>query len=217
MENLTNKMMDLERIVQQKNLDLESAEASRGKALKKLSITVSKFDELHHLSETLLSEVDKLQSQLQERDSEISFLRDEITRCTSDSLLALESDKRGLGEIQDILTWLDSMISGEETRDLHLDGNKIDQVHEQKDILKKQITSIISELKDLRQMAQSKDDQLHTERSKVEDLMRRRELLENSLREKEARLSIHQNDDDSAQIASVTSEIVEVEPVVSHF
>ncbi|GJZ27278.1 hypothetical protein Tco_0571531 [Tanacetum coccineum] len=72
------------------------------------------FDELHHLSETLVSEVDKLQSQLQERDSEVSFLRDEITRCTGDSLQALETDKRGLDEIQDILTWLDSVVSGEE-------------------------------------------------------------------------------------------------------
>ncbi|XP_024995792.1 golgin subfamily B member 1 isoform X2 [Cynara cardunculus var. scolymus] len=215
MESLTNQITDLERLVQQKDLDLESAEAARGKALKKLSITVNKFDELHHLSETLLSEVDKLQSQLQERDSEISFLRDEITRCTSDSLLALETDKKDLREIQDILTWLDSMISGAETHDLHLEGNKIDQVHEHKEILKKQISSIISELKDLRQMSQSKDDQLHTERSKVEDLMRRRELLESSLREKESRLSMHQNDDDSAQIASVTSEIVEVEPVIN--
>ncbi|PWA93607.1 hypothetical protein CTI12_AA068940 [Artemisia annua] len=215
MEDLTNKITQLERAVQQKDLDLESSEAARGKALKKLSITVSKFDELHHLSETLVSEVDKLQSQLQERDSEVSFLRDEITRCTGDSLQALETDKRGLGEIQDILTWLDSVVSGEEIRDVHLDDNKIDQVHECKETLKKQITTIISELKDLRQVAQSKDDQLHIERSKVDDLMRRREVLENSLREQESRLSLHENDGNAAERTSVTSEIVEVEPMLN--
>ncbi|XP_076936973.1 uncharacterized protein LOC143604345 [Bidens hawaiensis] len=177
MEDLTNKITELEQVVKQKNLDLESAESARGKALKKLSVTVSKFDELH-LSETLVSEVDKLQSQLQERDSEISFLRDEITRITSESLQTLKTDERGLTEFQDILTWLDSMASGVETRDVNLDDNKNDQVQEYKEILKKQITNIISELKDTRQVAQIKDVQLHAERSKVEELTR-------SLREKE--------------------------------
>lgn len=217
MEEMTNKITELERVVQQKNLDLENSEAARGKALKKLSITVGKFDELHRLSETLVSEVDKLQSQLQERDSEVSFLRDEITRCTSDSLQALETDKKGVDEIQNILTWLDSMVSGVETNNMHLDENKIDQVHEYKETLKKQITSIISELKDLRQVATSKDELLHIEKSKVDDLMRGRELLESSLREKESRLSLHENDTSSAQRTSLTSEIVEVEPVVRHF
>ncbi|KAJ0802335.1 hypothetical protein HanPI659440_Chr03g0127871 [Helianthus annuus] len=208
MEDLRNKIIELEQLVKQKNLDLETADAARGKALKKLSITVSKFDELHHLSETLVSEVDKLQSQLQERDSEISFLRDEITRITSDSLHALKTDERGLTEIQDVLTWLDSVASGVETRDVNLDDNKNEQVQEQKEILKKQITSIISELNDLRQVAQSKDDQLRQERSKIDELTR-------SLREKESRLSLHENDGSSAQSASVTSEIVEVEPLLT--
>ncbi|KAI3756178.1 hypothetical protein L1987_55994 [Smallanthus sonchifolius] len=207
MEDLTNKITELERLVQQKNLDLESAEAARGKASKKLSITVSKFDELHQLSETLVSEVDKLQSQLQERDSEISFLRDEITHITSDSLQALNTDERGLTEMQDMLTWLNSMASGVETRDVNLDDNKSDQGQEYKEILKKQITSIISDLKDLRQMAQSKDDQLRIERSKVDELR--------SLREKESRLSLHENDGSAAQPTSVTSEIVEVEPLLN--
>ncbi|KAJ0602073.1 hypothetical protein HanIR_Chr03g0135701 [Helianthus annuus] len=207
MEDLRNKIIELEQLVKQKNLDLETADAARGKALKKLSITVSKFDELHHLSETLVSEVDKLQSQLQERDSEISFLRDEITRITSDSLHALKTDERGLTEIQDVLTWLDSVASGVE-RDVNLDDKKNEQVQEQKEILKKQITSIISELNDLRQVAQSKDDQLRQERSKIDELTR-------SLREKESRLSLHENDGSSAQSASVTSEIVEVEPLLT--
>lgn len=203
MEDLTNKITELEKLMKQKDHDLENTEAARGKALKKLSITVNKFDELHHLSETLVSEIDNLQSQLQERDSEISFLRDEITRCTGDSLQALESDKKGLDSIQDILTWL-------QTQDLHLDDNngESNQVHEYKETLKNQITTIVSELKELRQVAQSKDELLHVERSK-------REILESSMREQESRLSLHQDNDESARGAtSMTSEIVEVEPVV---
>ncbi|XP_071733748.1 uncharacterized protein [Rutidosis leptorrhynchoides] len=215
MDDLTNKITELEKSVQQKNLDLDNSEAARSKALKKLSVTVSKFDELHHLSETLVSEVDKLQSQLQERDSEISFLRDEITRCTSDSLQALETDKRDLTEIQDILTWLDSMVSGVEMNNTRLDGNKIDQVDECKEVLKKQITSIISDLIDLRQVAQSKDDLLRIERSKVDELIRKRDHLESSLREKQSRLSLHEKDGDSAQGTSTGSEIVEVESVIN--
>ncbi|KAI3690272.1 hypothetical protein L2E82_48251 [Cichorium intybus] len=210
MEDLTNKITELETQIQQKNLDLKNTESARGKALKKLSITVKKFDELHHLSETLVSEIDNLQSQIQERDSEISFLRDEITRCTSDSLQALETDKKNLDGIQDILTFLES-------QDLNLEDNNGDQVLEFKEVLKKQITSIISELKELRQVAQSKDDLLQIERSKVEDLNQKRELLESSLKEQESRLSLHQENNDSVHTTSMTSEIVEVEPVINNW
>ena len=59
MEGLSNKILELESDVQKKNLDMENLEASRGRVLKKLSVTVSKFDEIHHLSENLHSEVEK--------------------------------------------------------------------------------------------------------------------------------------------------------------
>ncbi|GFZ08220.1 hypothetical protein Acr_20g0000280 [Actinidia rufa] len=125
MEELTNKIGELERVVQQKNVDMENLEASCGKVMKKLSVTVSKFDELHHLSASLLSEVEKLQSQLQERDTEISFLRQEVTRCTNDALVASQmSNKRNSDEIQDLLTWLDTMISGLQLHDVHFDDQK---------------------------------------------------------------------------------------------
>ncbi|XWS26114.1 hypothetical protein CRYUN_Cryun26dG0003000 [Craigia yunnanensis] len=75
MEELTKKIEELEKVLQQKNTDLENLEACRGKVVKKLSITVSKFDELHNLSESLLAEVEQLQSQLQDWDAEISLLR----------------------------------------------------------------------------------------------------------------------------------------------
>nr|KYP72351.1 Laminin-like protein epi-1 [Cajanus cajan] len=92
MEELTNKIVTLENVVQQKNQEIENLESSRGKVMKKLSITVSKFDELHQLSASLLSEVEKLQSQLQERDTEISFLRQE-------KLMSLLSELENLREV----------------------------------------------------------------------------------------------------------------------
>ncbi|KAM2554794.1 hypothetical protein TB2_018886 [Malus domestica] len=88
MQGHTSRIKELEKVVEQKNLDLENLETSRGKVMKRLSVTVSKFDELHQLAASLLAEVEKLQSQLQGRDDEISFLRQEVTRCTNDVLAA---------------------------------------------------------------------------------------------------------------------------------
>ncbi|KAM1696517.1 hypothetical protein FF1_030669 [Malus domestica] len=112
MQGHTSRIKELEKVVEQKNLDLENLEASCGKVMKRLSVTVSKFDELHHLSASLIAEVEKLQSQLQERDDEISFLRREVTRCTNDVLAASQtSNKRNAEEIHELLTWLDMNIA----------------------------------------------------------------------------------------------------------
>ncbi|XP_057468024.1 trans-Golgi network-localized SYP41-interacting protein 1 [Actinidia eriantha] len=216
MEELTNKIGELERVVQQKNVGMENLEASRGKVMKKLSVTVSKFDELHHLSASLLSEVEKLQSQLQERDTEISFLRQEVTRCTNDALVASQmSNKRNSDEIQDLLTWLDTMISGLQLHDVHYDDQKREQVHEYKEMFQKHIMCLVSELEDLREVVQSRDMLLQVERSKVEELTRKGESLENSLREKESQLTGHQGVGDSGQTGSTASEITEVQPVIN--
>lgn len=218
MEDLTNKIEDLEKVVQQKNLDLKNLEGSRGKALKKLSVTVTKFDELHHLSESLLAEVEKLQAQVLDRDAEISFLRQEVTRCTNDVLVASQmSSKRTLDEIHEFLTWFDSMIAQVGVHDVHLDDKNSSDVHEHKEILQKKIISIISELEDLLAVAQSKDALLQVERSKVEELTRKEEFLEKSLREKESRLNLLEGVGDSERATSMTSEILEVEPMVRFF
>ncbi|GFS44620.1 hypothetical protein Acr_00g0091270 [Actinidia rufa] len=216
MEELTNKIGELERVVQQKNVDMENLEASRGKVMKKLSITMNKFDELHHLSASLLSEVEKLQSQLQERDAEISFLRQEVTRCTNDALVASHmSNKRNSDEIQDLLTWLDTMVSGLQLHDVHFDDKKRDQVHEYKEMFQKQIMCLLSELEDLREVVQSRDMLLQVERSKVEELTRKGEALEISLRKKESQLTGRQGVGDSGQTESTASEITEVQPVIN--
>ncbi|XP_041019418.1 uncharacterized protein LOC121261230 isoform X3 [Juglans microcarpa x Juglans regia] len=216
METLTNKIEELEKVVQQKNLDVKNLEGSRGKALKKLSITVTKFDELHQFSESLLAEVEKLQAQMQDRDAEISFLRQEVTRCTNDVLVASQmSSKRTSDEIHEFLAWFDSMIARFGVHDVHLDDKNDRDIHEHKEILQKKITSIISELEDLWAVAQSKDALLEVERSKVEELTHKEEFLEKSLREKESRLNLLEGVRDSERATSMTSEILEVEPVVN--
>ncbi|XP_058203627.1 trans-Golgi network-localized SYP41-interacting protein 1 isoform X3 [Rhododendron vialii] len=216
MEELTNKIGELERVVQQKNVDLENLEASRGKAMKKLSITVSKFDELHHLSGSLLSEVEKLQLQLQNRDAEISFLRQEVTRCTSDALVASQmNSKRNSDEIYDLLTWLDSMTSGVLVHDAHFDEEKLDEVHQYKERFQKHIMSLVAEIEDLRAVTRSRDMLLQVERNRVGDLTRKGESLEDSLREKESQLTRLLHAGDSVQTASTASEILEVEPVIN--
>ncbi|XP_048227937.1 trans-Golgi network-localized SYP41-interacting protein 1 isoform X4 [Ricinus communis] len=210
MEYLTKRVDELEKVVQQKNLDVENLEASRGKAVKKLSITVSKFDELHHFSESLLAEVEKLQSQLQDRDGEISFLRQEVTRCTNDAIVASQtSNKRNSDEICELLTWLATLVSV----DVNLHDSS--QVHECKEIIRKKITLIMSELEDLRVAAQTRDALLQMERSKVEDLTRREENLQKSLREKESQLDMLAVAGELGQPTSSNSEIIEVEPVIN--
>ncbi|KAL1532357.1 golgin subfamily B member 1-like [Salvia divinorum] len=211
MENLANKIEGFEKELQQKNKDLENLEASRAKALKKLSVTVSKFDELHYLSENLLSEVEKLQSQLQEKDGEISFLRQEVTRSTNDALAVTQMSKKSSDEIRELLAWLDSSISHVQVNDVTIDySNHL--VDEYKEALQKKILDLISELENLRVTTQNRDMLLQEERDKVDELTQKEQNLKNSLREMESQLFGLQGVGGSDKATKSTSEIVEVEP-----
>lgn len=216
MEDMTKKIEEMERVLLQKNKDTENLEVSRGKTMKKLSVTVSKFDELHQLSESLLSEVENLQSQLQERDTEISFLRQEVTRCTNDAIASAQmSSKRDSDEIHDFLTWVDKMISRVQAHDMDYDDAKVNQIHEYKEMLEKQVLAVISELEDLRALAQTRDLMLKVEKDKVEQLVRKEEFLENSLRDKDSQLTMLRGASDMGQLANSSSEIIEIEPVAN--
>ncbi|KAL2574158.1 hypothetical protein AAZV13_17G171400 [Glycine max] len=215
MEELTNKIVDFEMVVQQKNQEIENLESSRGKVMKKLSITVSKFDELHHLSASLLSEVEKLQSQLQERDTEISFLRQEVTRCTNDVLLASQMSNQSSDEIFEFLMWVDTIVSHDGVHDIYPDMKSNSKVHECKEILHKKLTSLLSELENLREVAESKDAMLQIERSKVEELSHKTVTLETSLHEKELQLNLLEGVEDTGKGAGTSSEIVEVKPAMN--
>lgn len=213
MEELTKKIEELEKVVQQKNVEIENLEISNGKISKKLSITVTKFDELHHLSSSLLAEVENLQSQLQERDSEISFLRQEVTRCTDD-LLASQNNKRSSDEMLEFLTWVDRMVSQDGMHDMHPEVKGNTQVDEYKEVLHKKFISLLSEMGNLRAVADSKDAMLQVQSRKVEELTHKAEALQKSLHDKESRLNLLEGVEESGEQAITRSEIVEVEPVV---
>ncbi|XP_077238464.1 nucleoporin isoform X2 [Tasmannia lanceolata] len=214
MAGLASRNEELEKIVQEKNLALESVEVSRGKAMAKLATTVSKFNELHQLSESLISEVENLQSQLKGRDSEISFLRQEVTRCTTDVLASKESKKKNSTEVHELLTWLNTMVSRFGVYDVHIDDQEGSHIHAYTEILEKHITSAISELDDLRLTAQRRDGLLQAERSKVEELLNNREILEISLQEKESQLELLQGGNDSGQPANLNNlDPLEAEPM----
>ncbi|KAL3613853.1 hypothetical protein CASFOL_041927 [Castilleja foliolosa] len=219
MEDLAKKTRGLENELQQKNQDLESLEASRAKALKKLSVTVSKFDELHYFSESLLAEVEKLQSQLQERDGEISFLRQEVTRCTNDALSVTQLNKtRGSDEILGFLSWLDSLVSRVHVHDdVTSDDSKIQPVNEYKEVLQKRVMDLISELENLRVVSRNSDVLLQEERCKVEGFAQKEQYLKNSLREKESELVMLQGAVESARATKSTSEIVEAEQMTNNW
>ncbi|KAH0935939.1 hypothetical protein HID58_013056 [Brassica napus] len=203
MEDLKHRVTELEQELQQKNLDLQKAEASRGKISKKLSITVDKFDELHHLSENLLAEIEKLQKQVQDRDTEVSFLRQEVTRCTNEALASSQMDtRRDSEEIQTVRSWFDTVASllgleDSPSTDAHSHLNRYMET------LEKKIASILSETEELRLVGQSKDSLLEAERSRVAELRQKEATLEKLLHDKEF------------QPSSSTSEIVEVEPLIN--
>ncbi|KAF7830181.1 centromere-associated protein E isoform X1 [Senna tora] len=214
MEELTKNIEELENLSQKKNLEIQNLEASRGKLMKKVSITISKFDELHHLCASLLAEVEKLQCQLQERDADISFLRQEVTRCTNDVLLASQMNKKkSSDEIFEFLEWIDMMVSQEGIHDMCPDVKSDSQVNEYKEMLRKKLLSVLSELEDLRVAAESKDELLQVERSKVEELTHKAETLELSLHQKESQLNLLEDVGESGGGASTSLEVLEVEPV----
>ncbi|XP_013596053.1 PREDICTED: centromere-associated protein E-like isoform X1 [Brassica oleracea var. oleracea] len=203
MEDLKHRATELEQEVQQKNLDLQKAEASRGKISKKLSITVDKFDELHQLSENLLAEIEKLQQQVQDRDTEVSFLRQEVTRCTNEALVASQNDsKRDSEEIEAVLSWFNtiaSLIGLEDSPSTDAQSH----VNLYMETLEKKIASILSETEELRLVGQSKDSLLEAERSRVAELRQKEAALERILHEKESQPNMS------------ASEIVEVEPLIN--
>ncbi|XP_022981179.1 centrosome-associated protein CEP250-like isoform X2 [Cucurbita maxima] len=205
MEGLTNKIEELEKFLKQKNQELESTETSRGKLMKKLSITVTKFDELHQLSESLLTEVEELRAQLQDRDDEISFLRQEVTRCTNDAIAVAQTSNRSTEDINEIITWFDTM----ETRvglSHIVHDNQQNEVHKCKEVLKKKIASILKEIEDLQAASQRKDEMLLAEKNKVEEL-----------KCKELQLNLLEEVGDGNRASSAGPEIIESEPLINNW
>ncbi|KAH7674715.1 Tropomyosin domain-containing protein [Dioscorea alata] len=205
MEVLESRKGELENTIQEKDMNLHNLEVSREKALAKLSTTVNKFDELHDLSESLLAEVENLQAQLQGRDSEISFLRQEVTRCTNDVLAAEEINKKYSSEVHELLQWMDMMASRFGVNPVHLDNENFSQIHVYTEILGKHILSMLAELDDIRLTAQSKDSLLQIERAKVEQLVQKVLASEASLREKEVQVELFQRGKDSSQLVNIDS------------
>nr|BAD13059.1 myosin-like protein [Oryza sativa Japonica Group] len=207
-------------MLQEKEFALKSLEVSRTKALTKLATTVDKFDELHSLSESLLAEVENLQSQLQERDSEISFLRQEITRSTNELLTTEESNKKYSSQINDFTKWLETALL---QFSVHCDSTndyECTQVPVYMDMLEKKIGSLISESDELRVTLQSKDSLLQAERTRMEELLRKSEALESSLSQKDSQIGLLRRDRTSGQPSRFinlpgTSEIEQVNEKVS--
>ncbi|KAJ6819846.1 centromere-associated protein E isoform X2 [Iris pallida] len=178
MEALENRNMELENVMQGKMVELENLEAFRAKTLAKLSTTVSKFDELHNLSESLLAEIESLQSQLQERDSEISFLRQEVTRCTNDVLASQETSKNYSSEMHELLSLMEKMATRFGGSHVQTSDQNQSSVRSYIDIIDKKFVDAMDELDDLRVTVQSKDSLLQIEKGKVEELLSKMEELE---------------------------------------
>uniref|UniRef100_A0A0E0JVI3 Uncharacterized protein n=1 Tax=Oryza punctata TaxID=4537 RepID=A0A0E0JVI3_ORYPU len=220
LEVLENKSNELEKMLEEKEFALKSLEVSRTKALTKLATTVDKFDELHSLSESLLAEVENLQSQLQERDSEISFLRQEITRSTNELLTTEESNKKYSSQINDFTKWLETTLLQFSVHCDNTNDYECTRVPVYMDMLEKKIGSLISESAELRVTLQSRDSLLQAERTRMEELLRKSEALESSLSQKDSQIGLLRRDRTSGQPSRFinlpgTSEIEQVNDKVS--
>ncbi|CAM8919572.1 unnamed protein product [Rhodiola kirilowii] len=205
LEEMNKKVEQMETELQQKNKETGKLESSYNKALKKLSVTVSKFDELHDLSASLLTEVEKLQLQVQEKDKEISFLRHEVTRCTNDILLASQT-KKNSDEIIELFEWLKTATPRVYWMSSIPKDKKPDDAHAYKESIQNQIAFVISKLEDLRQVAESGNEMLQAEKSKVQELMRKGESLETALRQKESQLNLLEEAPTSSEIKEIESQ-----------
>ncbi|KAF3325573.1 hypothetical protein FCM35_KLT08653 [Carex littledalei] len=199
MEEMERKNKQLQSLIQEKEISLKSLEASNSKVLKKLSTTTAKFDELHHLSENLIVEVENLQLQLEGRDSEISFLRQEVTRVTNELLSSDETYKRHVAHLQDFAKWVQTLVLRFGLSCNESDELDYGKIKEYTEALDSKLGFVVAELDELRVGMQSRDSLLQIERSKVADLVRKCEGLESSLRER--------------SIGASTSGVLEIEQV----
>jgi hypothetical protein len=138
---------------------------------------------------------------LQERDSEISFLRQEVTRSTNELLTTEDSNKQYSSQINDFIKWLETALLQFGVHCESTDDHDCTQVPVYMDMLDKKIGSLISESDDLRIAVQSKDSSLQVERTKMEELSRKSEALEASLIQKDSQIGLLRRDRISGQLS----------------
>jgi len=151
------------------------------------------------LSENLLAEVENLQLQLQERDSEISFLRKEVTKSTNELLTTEESNKNYSSQLNGFMKWLERELLQFGLHSESANDYDYTQFPVYMDMLDKKIGSLIAESDDLRVTVQSKDSLLQVERAKIEELMRKSDGLEASLSQKDSQIGLLRRDRASNQ------------------
>jgi chromosome segregation ATPase len=215
LENLSSKVKELENNIQQKEVALENLESSRGKAVAKLSATSNKLKDLHQLSEGLLAEVENLQLKLESRDAEISRLRQEVTRCTNDVLASQENVKRKGTELQELQAWLETMVSKLGVHERLLEDREAGRTHALLGALENRIAAIISESESFQVDSKSKDVLLQDTGNKMQELSSKVDLLEASLRDKQAQVeSLHRERSSGLGAISAGPEVSEIEEIV---
>lgn len=214
LENLSSKVKELENNIQQKEVALENLESSRGKAVAKLSATSNKLKDLHQLSEGLLAEVENLQLKLESRDAEISRLRQEVTRCTNDVLASQENVKRKGTELQELQAWLETMVSKLGVHERLLEDREAGRTHALLGALENRIAAIISESESFQVDSKSKDVLLQDTGNKMQELSSKVDLLEASLRDKQAQVeSLHRERSSGLGAISAGPEVSEIEEI----
>ncbi len=76
---------EMQGALEQKQNSLKSMEASRGKAISKLTLTLNRLTELRQQSEGLVTEIENLHRELQNRDAEILGLKEKISNADAET------------------------------------------------------------------------------------------------------------------------------------
>ncbi|XP_024534061.1 myosin-2 heavy chain isoform X1 [Selaginella moellendorffii] len=78
LEELTDRVEELETLIEQNHLAMDNMETSRNKAVGKLTFTVNKFKELQQQCEAMLAEIERLQMNLDSRHAEHTALNQKV-------------------------------------------------------------------------------------------------------------------------------------------
>ncbi|BBN09320.1 hypothetical protein MPTK1_4g18810 [Marchantia polymorpha subsp. ruderalis] len=90
-EELSKQVQGLEEFVQQKQSALKALEASRTKAVNKLTKTVNKFRELCQQSKGVVDDLKRVQGSVESKDAEINQLKEEVGRFCAEARQLQES------------------------------------------------------------------------------------------------------------------------------
>lgn len=192
-EQLFAKVEELEVAMQQKQVAFQTLEASRSKALNKLSTTLNKLDDLRRLSEGLLVEVENLHSLLESRDMQISELREEISNIRNEAVSMQKVIDGKTDDLSQFHRRILDIVAGVDVRGWEMPSDAVFEraavgTQELLDVLGKRMNSILQGTEGLRAQLSRKDALLQDTQKRHDELAGKVIFFQEVLQEKQAHI-----------------------------